>query len=112
MKVVRGVLLEPAAFFAGLGGRRPDRVKGPPVFAIICGVISFPLPLIVEPYDPLVPDGPGMSSGFFSFFGDNPGAAIVLAAVFVVLLPLFVPCSWCWACTSGPRYNNFSCSSS
>ena len=46
VEVARGALLEPAAFFAGLGGPRPGRVKGPLVFAIICGVISLPLSLI------------------------------------------------------------------
>ena len=90
VEVVRGVLVESASFFAGLGGPRPDRAKGPLVFAVICGLISFPLSLIVEPYDPLEAGQPGMRSGFFSLFRDNPGVAIGLAAVFVILLPLLV----------------------
>lgn len=85
MEVVRGVLVEPARFFAGLGGPRPDRVKGPLIFAIICGLISFPLALIVEPYDPLASGQPGLRSGFFSLFRDNPAVALALAAVFVFL---------------------------
>lgn len=90
VEVVRGVLVEPARFFAGLGGPRPDRVKGPLLFAVICGMISLPLALIVEPYDPLASGQPGLRSGFYSLFRDNPVAAIALAAVFVVLLPLLV----------------------
>ena len=90
MEVVRGVLVEPARFFAGLGDPRPDRVKGPLIFTIICGLISFPLALIVEPYDPLASGQPGLRSGFFSLFRDNPAGALALAALFVILLPLLV----------------------
>lgn len=84
------MLVEPARFFAGLGGPGPDRAKGPLIFATICGVISFLLSFIVAPYDPLAPGQPGLRSGFFSLFRDSPGAATALAAVFVVLLPLLV----------------------
>jgi len=89
LEVARGVLVEPAAFFAGLGGPRPGRVKGPLVFAIICGFISFPLSLIAEPFDPLRRGQPGMGSSFSSLYGSNPGAAVGLVVLFVVLLPLF-----------------------
>ena len=89
VEVARGALLEPAAFFAGLGGPRPGRVKGPLVFAIICGVISLPLSLIAEPFDPLRRGQPGMGASFSSLYESNPGAAIALAALIVVLLPLF-----------------------
>lgn len=90
VEVTRGVLVEPARFFAGLGDARPDRVRGPLVFAIICGVVSLPLSLIAEPYDPLAPEQAGLRSGFLSLFRDSPGAAVALAAVFVILLPLLI----------------------
>ena len=88
--MARGVLAEPAAFFAGLGGPRPGRVKGPLVFAIICGVVSSPLALLLEPFNPLTRGQPGIESSFSSLYGNNPGAAIALAALIVVLLPLFI----------------------
>ena len=87
--MARGALVEPAAFFAGLGGPQPGRVKGPLVFAIICAVISLPLSLIAEPFDPLRRGQPGMGAGFSSLYESNPVAAIALAALIVVLLPLF-----------------------
>jgi hypothetical protein len=90
LEVARGVLAEPAAFFAGLGGPRPGRVKGPLVFAIICGVVSSPLALLLEPFNPLTRGQPGIGSSFSSLYGNNPGAAIALAALIVVLLPLFI----------------------
>ena len=43
------VLAKPATFFAGLGGPRPGRVKGPLVFAMIYGVVSSPLALLLDP---------------------------------------------------------------
>lgn len=89
VEVVRGVLVEPARFFAGLGGPRPDRAKGPLVFSIICGATSLPLASIFEPDDPFLPEQPtSPRSVFFSLFEDNPGAA--LAALFIILLPLLV----------------------
>jgi hypothetical protein len=89
VEVARGALLEPAAFFAGLGGPRPGRVKGPLVFAIICGVISLPLSLLAEPFDPLRRGQPGMGASFSSLYGSNPVAAVGLAVLLVALLPLF-----------------------
>ena len=89
MQVVRGVLVEPARFFAGLGGPRPGRVRGPLVFAIICALISLPLSLIAEPFDPLRRGQPGMGAGFSSLYGSNPLAAVGLAVLLVALLPLF-----------------------
>lgn len=83
------MLVEPAAFFAGLGGPRPGRVKGPLVFAIVCGVLSFPLALIAEPFNPLARGQPGIGSSFSSLYGNSPGAAVGLAVLFVLLLPLF-----------------------
>ena len=50
------VLAKPATFFAGLGGPRPGRVKGPLVFAMIHGVVSSPLALLL---DPSIPGGAG-----------------------------------------------------
>ena len=88
--MARGVLVEPSAFFAGLGGPRPGRVKGPLVFAIICGVVSSPLALLLEPFNPLTRGQPGIGSSFSSLYGNNPGAAIALAVLIVVLLPLFI----------------------
>ncbi len=88
--MARGVLAEPAAFFAGLGGPRPGRVKGPLVFAIICGVVSSPLALLLEPFNPLTRGQPGIGASFSSLYGNNPGAAIALADLSVVLLPLFI----------------------
>ena len=90
LEVVRGVLVEPARFFAGLGGPRPDRVKGPLIFAIICALISSPFAFFLQRYDPLAPRQPDMVSGFSSMFRDNPAAAIALAVLLVALLPLFV----------------------
>jgi len=90
VEVARGALLEPAAFFAGLGGPRPGRVKGPLVFAIICGVVSSPLALLPEPFNPLTRGQPGIGSSFSSLFQNNPVAAIALAVLIVVLLPLFI----------------------
>jgi hypothetical protein len=90
LEVVRGVLVEPARFFAGLGGPRPGLVKGPLIFAIICGVVSSALALLVEPFNPLARGQPGIWSSFFSLYGNNPGAAIALAVLIVVLLPLFI----------------------
>jgi hypothetical protein len=49
VEVARRVLAEPATFFAGLGGPRPGRVKGPLVFAMIYGVVSSPLALLLDP---------------------------------------------------------------
>jgi hypothetical protein len=89
LEVARGVLVEPAAFFAGLGGPRPDRVKGPLIFAIICALISSPFAFFLQRYDPLAPRQPDMVSGFTSMFRDNPAAAIALAVLLVALLPLF-----------------------
>ena len=88
--MARGVLVEPAAFFAGLGGPRPGRVKGPLVFAIICGVVSSPLALLLEPFNPLTRGQPGIGSSFSSLYGNNPVAAVALAVLIVVLLPLFL----------------------
>ena len=88
--MARGVLVEPAAFFAGLGGPRPGRVKGPLLFAIICGVVSSPLALLVEPFNPLTRGRPGIGSSFSSLYENNPVAAIALAVLIVVLLPLFI----------------------
>jgi hypothetical protein len=51
LEVARGMLTEPAAVFAGLGGPRPGRIKGPLVFAIICGVVLSPLALLPEPFN-------------------------------------------------------------
>jgi hypothetical protein len=90
LEVARGVLVEPAAFFAGLGGPRPGRLKGPLVFAIICGVVSSPLALLLEPFNPLTRGQPGVGSSFSSLYGNNPVAAIALAVLIVVLLPLFL----------------------
>jgi hypothetical protein len=90
LEVARGVLVEPAAFFAGLGGPRPGRVKGPLVFAIICGVVSSPLALLLEPLNPLTRGQPGIGSSFSSLYGNNPVAAVALAVLIVVLLPLFL----------------------
>ncbi len=89
VEVARGALVEPAAFFAGLGGPRPGRVKSPLVFAIICGYISLPLALIAEPLNPLTRGQPGMGAGFSSLYEGNPVAAIGLVVLFVALLPLF-----------------------
>ena len=88
--VVRGVLVEPAAFFAGLGGPRPGRVRGPLVFATICGFISSLLALIADPLNPLTRGQPGMMSSFSSLYESNPAAAVGLAVLLVALLPLFV----------------------
>jgi hypothetical protein len=90
VEVARRVLAEPATFFAGLGGPRPGRVKGPLVFATIYGVVSSPLALLLEPFDPLRRGQPGIGSSFSSLYGNNPGAAIALADLSVVLLPLFI----------------------
>lgn len=84
------MLVEPARFFAGLGGPRPDRVKGPLIFAIICALISSPFAFFLQRYDPLGSRQPDMASGFSSMFQDNPAAAIALAVLLVALLPLFV----------------------
>ena len=89
VEVVRGVLLEPARFFAGLGEPGPEGVKGPLVFALICSAISFPLALLVAPVDPLVPEQSNLLANFLSFARDNIGLAVGLAAVFLILLPLF-----------------------
>lgn len=83
------MLAEPARFFAGLGGPRPDRVKEPIIFAIICALLSTPFAFFLQRYDPLAPRQPDMVSGFTSMFRDNPAAAIALAVLLVVLLPLF-----------------------
>ena len=88
MEVARGVLVEPATFFAGLGGPRPGQVKGPLAFAIICGYMSLPLALIAEPLDPLTRGQPGMWASFSSLYGSNPFAAVGLVVLFVALLPL------------------------
>lgn len=90
VEVARGALAEPAAFFAGLGGPRPGRVKGPLVFAIICGAVSSLLSLIAEPFNPLTRGQPGIGSSFSSLYGNNPGAAIALAVLIVVMLPLLI----------------------
>ena len=90
VRVVRGVLLAPARFFAGLGGPRPDGVKGPLIFAIICGFISLPLVVLAEPYDPLPAGQPTLRLDLLSLFGGNPVGSILIAIGLVVLFPLFI----------------------
>ena len=88
VEVVRGVLVEPARFFAGLGEPDPDRVKGPLVFALICYAVSLPLSFLVAPFDPLMPERADPTTGLFSFAQDNLGLALALAVLFLILLPL------------------------
>lgn len=90
VEVVRGVIGEPARFFAEFGEPSAERYKPPLIFAVICGVISAPLSLLPTPLNPLMPEGGNPTSAFLSLVRDNPGAAIALAVVLILLLPLFV----------------------
>lgn len=89
VEVVRGVIVEPARFFGGLRDPRPGDVRGPLVFAIICAAISTPLAFFLQPYGPPVARQPDLAGGFFELFRNNPGGAVALAALALVLLPLF-----------------------
>ena len=93
IEVVRGVLFEPARFFAGLTPRQ-EGVWAPLILAGICFVISAPLSLLSAPLDPLAPED--VLSPLFSLFSlaqDSPGTAIVLAVFLLLLVPLFVALS-------------------
>lgn len=90
VEVVRGVLVEPARFFAGLGEPGPGRAKEPLIFAVICGVISVPLSFLAAPFDPLASGRPGFRMDFLPFAQDNPLVTVVLAALFILLLPLLI----------------------
>lgn len=89
VEVVGGVLVRPARFFAGLEDSGMKRVKEPLIFAVVCGVLSFPLSFLAAPLDPLTPESPASISGFLSMQRENPGAAVALAALLVLLLPFF-----------------------
>ena len=90
VEVVRGVLVEPARFFAGLGEPDPRGAKGPLLFAVICGVISVPLSYLAAPFDPLVSGRPGFRVDFLGFAQNNPLVTVALAVVFIILVPLLI----------------------
>lgn len=86
-ETVRGVVLRPAGFYRDLNPEEP--LKRPLIFAIVCSVISFVLTELFAPLDPLAPDTPGLLSNLLSEARGNPGGALAVAAIVVlVLLPL------------------------
>jgi hypothetical protein len=89
VEAVGSVLVSPRRFFADLEDSGTKRVKEPLIFALICGVLSFPLSFLAAPLDPLTPESPASISGFLSMQRENPGAALALAALLVLLLPFF-----------------------
>lgn len=87
--VVGGVLVRPARFFAGLAGSETKRVKEPLIFAVICAMLSSFFSFLAAPFDPFAPESPASISGFISIHRENPGAMVALAALFILLLPVF-----------------------
>lgn len=88
VETARSVILTPAGFYRGI--EATGSLKNPVIFAVVCGMISFPLGFLSTPLDPLAPDEPVFPQGLSSFAADNLGITIALVVLGMVLLPLFV----------------------
>lgn len=90
IKVVRGVLIEPARFYAGLRESREEGGVGAPLlFAGICLAIGLLLAYLTAPLDPLASEeAPNPLFEFFSSVQDDPGTVILFAILLLVLVPL------------------------
>jgi len=87
VNTVRRVLFEPTGFFRALPPR--GAARGPFVFALVCGLISFPLALLVASVDPQAGNGPGserLFSGVLSVLSELGQPEIALGLLFLVIL--------------------------
>ena len=93
--VLRGVLNEPAQFFAGLRTlykeeRREE--KGPLLFAGICLATGLLLSLLAVSLDPLAPEGSfsffGFFSNLFSLAQDEPVDTVLSVGLSLLLAPI------------------------
>lgn len=89
-EVARGVLVEPARFFAGLRESREDEegLGSPLLFAGACLAIGLFLTLLATPLDPLGPDA--MSDPLYSFFL-HPQGSLYVGSVAVIYLLVVIP---------------------
>lgn len=91
VEVTRGVLIEPARFFAGLGeSREQGEGSGRPLlFAGIWFAIGLFLTYLAEPLDPLSPqDAPNPLYEFFTVAQSNPPAVLIAILLAFVLVPI------------------------
>ena len=87
VETVRKVILDPSEFFSGV--ETTTAAKGPVIFAVACGMISALLGVLSEPLDPTIPSDASILQGFLSFAANNPGIAVALLVLGLILLPLF-----------------------
>lgn len=81
---VRGVLLSPGEFFAGV--RRDGSLKAPIIFAIVCAALAV---LVSGGYDLAVAALRGRLDEFGFFGTTGPGGALLILGAFLLLSPLF-----------------------
>jgi hypothetical protein len=86
VETARSVILSPADFYRGIRPTGP--LKNPLIFAVVCGVISFPLSFLIAPLDPLAPEELVFPQGLSSFATENLWITVALVALGLVLLPL------------------------
>lgn len=87
VETVRGVILDPAGFYRGI--QPSGSLKNPVVFAILCGIVSFPLSFLAAPFDPFASNEPVFPQGLSSLAADNLPVTVVLVTIGLILLPLF-----------------------
>ncbi|MGB3634413.1 MAG: YIP1 family protein [Rubrobacteraceae bacterium] len=87
VETARKVILNPAEFFRSI--ETTTASKAPVIFAVACGVVSWPLSLIAEPFDPTIPDDASTMQGLSFLPSGNLGTTIAFVALGLVMLPLF-----------------------